>query len=269
MRNKSAFVRTVCTDFKLGFGCFFLLAVLGVTLGYVFDNWQDLSLIFSPQGRMCITYYIFNAFSFGGLFTEDFASALAALPFAANYCQELSGGMVPYKMPRCGQRAYTHSKFVVAPILGGLTVAAGTLVFMLLLATRLPIITERKLSQMLSFPYGSWLTVAGGWPYLAAILYLSFLGGALWASAGLCCSAFFPSPYVAVCAPFILKFMLTQIGRQLKLPGELRLELLLEARATIYSDAVTLIVLTAVILALNALLCHIFTRRVERRIYGD
>lgn len=252
----------------------FLLAILGVTLGFCFDNWQDLRisinnpLIYGEGSPICIMYYVFNSFSFGGAFTGYFSTTMAAIPFAANYCWELGGGMSIYKASRCGRHAYARSKFLVASVFGGLTMFLGGLVFMLLLGTYLPIVTPEKILESQGIPFFRALTIGNGVLYLAIILYISFLSGTLWGSVGLCTSAFFPSSYVAICAPFIFRFFLTQIGRLLKLPNGLRIEMLLSARGKIYSDSVTLIVITIVVLALVFLCYRLFTERIERRIWN-
>ena len=139
---------------------------------------------------------------------------------------------------------------------------------MMVLGTYLPIVTPEEILESKGIPFFHALTIGGGVPYLAIILYISFLSGALWGSVGLCTSAFFPSSYVAICAPFIFRFFLTQIGRLLKLPNGLRIEMLLCARGKIYSDSVTLIVTTMVVLALVFLSYRLFTERIERRIWN-
>lgn len=99
MGAKSVFNRTVRADFKMGLGIPFLLAVVGVVLGFIFDNFESLRndfgnpLIYGEGSVSCIMYYFFNSFSFGGVFTEYFAAIMAAIPFSTNYCQEVKGGM--------------------------------------------------------------------------------------------------------------------------------------------------------------------------------
>ncbi len=273
MGGKSTFIRTTCADFRLGIKYPFFLAILGVTLGFCFDNWQDLRLsinnptIDGENSPICVMYYVFNSLSFGGVFTGYFSTTMAAIPFAANYCWELGDGVCIYKVSRCGRHTYVRSKFLVAAALGGLTMFLGELVFMLLLGTYLPIVTQEKILESQWIPFFHMLTIGGGVPYLAIILYISFLSGALWGSIGLWISAYFPSSYVAVCAPFIFRFLLVQVGRLLNLPNGLRLDCLLVARGTIYSDFVTLVVTTATVLVLIFLCYRLFMKRMERRIW--
>lgn len=273
MEGRATFIRKARADFRIGMKYPFLLAILGVTLGFFFDNWQDLRLsinnplIYREDSPICVMYYVFNSFSFGGVFTGYFSTIMAAIPFAANYCLELGGGISIYKVSRCGRRAYVRSKFLVASVFGGLTLFLGGLIFMLILDAYLPIVTPEKILESQWIPFFRTLTIGSGAPYLAIVLYISFLGGALWASVGLCASAYFPSHYVAICAPFIFRFVLTQIGRLLKLPNGLRLEMLLSARGKIYSDTVTLVATTVAVLVFIFLCYHLFAKRIERRIW--
>ena len=70
MEGNGAFFRAVRADFKMGLKLPFLLAVLGVVLGFCFDNWQDLRnffvtpLISGEKPSICVMYYFFNSFSF-------------------------------------------------------------------------------------------------------------------------------------------------------------------------------------------------------------
>ncbi len=274
MAAKSVLRRTVCADVKMGLGLPFLFAILGVSLGFCFDNWEGLkSSISAPmpyqEGSVaCIMYYFFNSFSFGGMFSTYFAAIMAAIPFSCSYCQEENGGMSIYKVSRCGCKAYVRSKFFVASMLGGLTLFLGGLLFILALGTYLPIVTPGKIFESDWIPFYKALTYKNGALYLVIVLYINFLGGALWSSVGLCASAFIPSGYVAVCAPFVFEFVLVQIGRLLKLPDGMRLDRLLTARGTIYSDSVTLVITTVTVVALIFLCCHLFSKRVERRIFN-
>lgn len=274
MEDKPTLSRTIRADFKMGLKIPFILGIFGVFLGFCFDNWESLrhfvhsSKQYSGNSVTCVMYYFFNSFSFGGVFSEYFATIMAAIPFATNYCKETEGGMSIYKISRCGSRAYVRSKFLVASLLGGLTLFLGGLIFSAILGIYLPIVTPGKLFESQWVPYFQALNTGNGVLYMVIVLYISFLGGCLWASVGLCASAYFPSRYVAVCAPFIFRFVLTQIGRLLKLPNGLRLELLLCARGTIYSDAVTLIVTTAAVASLIFVCYRLFSNRIERSIWN-
>lgn len=273
MESKATLNKTVCADLKMGLQRSFLFAVLGVFLGFCFDNWEGLKTAFYSSAQygddsvICVMYYFFNSFSFGGVFSQYFATIMAAIPFSANYCEEIKGGMSIYKIARCGRREYACSKFLAASLLGGLALFWGGLLFSAVLASRIPIVTSSKLFESEWIPFYHALTIGNGLPYMAIVLYISFLGGALWASVGLCASAYFPSGYIALCAPFIFRFILTEIGRLLKLPNEFRLEMLLSARGEIYTDTVTLVITTIEVLVLIFLCYRLFAKRITRRIW--
>lgn len=274
MEDKPTLSRTIRADFKMGLKLPFLLGIFGVFMGFCFDNWEGLrsfirsSKQYGENSVQCVMYYFFNSFSFGGVFSNYFATIMAAIPFATNYCKETEGGMSIYKISRCGSSVYVRSKFLVASLLGGLTLFLGGLIFSALLGIYLPIVTPGKLFESQWIPFFQALNTGNGVLYMVIVLYISFLGGCLWASVGLCASAYFPSSYVAVCAPFIFRFVLTQIGRLLKLPNGLRLELLLCARGTIYSDDVTVIVTTVAVAFLIFVCYRLFAKRIERSIWN-
>ena len=272
MAGKYSLYKTIKADFKLALKGPLLFCTLGVTLGFCFDNWQDLQNFFitplmsGTESGISVLYFFFNSFSFGGVFSGYFSTIMAAVPFSANYCHEVDGGISIYKIARCGRPCYVRSKFLVASVLGGLTLSIGGLIFILVLASYLPLTTPDQVFELSWLPFSGLLTDGKELLYFASVLYISFLGGALWASIGLCASAFIPNAYVAICSPFICRFILVQIGRMLRLPYEFRLDLLLEARVTAYSDSITLLMITSAVLVLIFLCGYLFSKRVERRI---
>lgn len=274
MAARTNFRQLIRTDLKMGLKFPLIFAILGVTMGFCFDNLSDLlgsfnnPLIYTDGSVISIIYYVFNAFSFGGVFSSYFATIMAAIPFSMNYCQEHEGHLSMYKITRCGHQAYVLSKFIVATTLGGVTLFLGSLVFIAALGTYLPIVTPMKIFESYGIPFYDALSIWNGAAYLAIVLYINFLNGALWASVSLCVSAFCPNCYVAVCAPFVFRFVLTQIGRLLKLSNGLRLEMLLCARGMIISDAVTLTVTTVMVVALIFLCYRLFAKQIERSIWN-
>ena len=262
--------RTFLADLRMGMRPRFLLSILGVFLCFWFDNMEDLRQgIHAPMTHVensvqCVMYYFFNSYSFGGVFSQYIAPMLAVVPLACSYCIEKQGRMALYKITRCGKKAYVRSKFLGASLLGGTTLAAGGTLFILALHSFLPIVTPQKLLESDWIPYYRALTTGDGSAYLIIVLYLSFLSGSLWSSAGLCMSAFVPSTYAAICTPFVCGFFLCQGGRLLHLPPCLRLDMLLSARGTLYSDAVTLLVTTGVVFGIICLMQRIFRIRIER-----
>lgn len=270
MADKLTIKNTVIADLRCGIRIPLLLAILGVALGFCFDNGQSLiqstnRLGYPENAVYSVHYFVFNAYSFGGVFSEYFIAILAAVPFAGNYSEEFQGRLSVYKMARCGKRTYTLSKFVAGAFWGGFSLFLGGLLLILTLSTYLPLVTEADLLEYQWIPFYDALTVGAGVPYFLIILYIMFLAGALWASIGLCVSAFFPNTYVAICSPFIVRFFFVQIGRLSKLPNSLRLDRLLSARATIGSDFFTLVLLHVIVFIIIVACSRLFRRRIERR----
>ena len=250
----------------------FLLAILGVVTCLCFDSLETLKmtinnpLIFQDNSVICVQYFYFNAVSFGGVFSNYFMAVFAALPFAASYSIEQQNGVVVYKIARSSKKTYCASKIISASLGGGATVLIGSLIFVLALSTYLPLTTPSKIYEMIGLPYYNALTIGNGIPYFVIVLYMAFLTGALWGSAGMCISAFLPNPYVAVCSPMIFQFLVVELSRLLRLPNGLRVDMILCARGTLYSDSATLLFITVIVSLVVFVFYKLFSERCERRL---
>lgn len=269
MEDKRIQTNIITADLRKAFSFPFIIAVLGIVICFCFDNMGDLKNsfynpnIYSKDSTTCVHYFFFNAFSFGGVFVDYFACMLSALPFAANYSNEYLGGIRIYKITRCGRKTYARSKMIVAALSGGAVMVLGGSLFVLILATYLPLVTPNKLLESQWIPYYSALATGNGFSYFVIVLYIMFLSGWLWASVGMCVSAFMPNPYVAVCAPMIIDFLFVEIGRLTKLPYGIRFDVMLKARGIICSESITLIVITLTVLALWYFCYRLFLWRVS------
>lgn len=275
MEDKPARGSMLRADIRRGFGISFLFAVAGIAICLCFDSLETLKatinnpLIYGEYANICVLYFYFNAISFGGVFSHYMFAILAALPFAANYSIEQQNGAVVYRILRSSKRNYCSTKILVSAISGGLTACIGCLLFILALSTYLPLTTSQQVLELSTIPYARTLAIGSGVPYFVISLYLAFLRGALYSSVGMCVSAFLPNPYVAVCSPMMFEFFLVECGRLLRLPAALRLDLILSARGTLFSDSATLVIVTIVVLSIIILCFKLFLARCERRLtYG-
>lgn len=263
---RSAAKGTLWPDLLQGFRLHFLLSVVGVFLCLVLDNGEFLrNSIHNPYAdpyaegsTLCVLYFYFNAVSMGGVFSAYVIPILAAVPYAASYALEAENRMVIYKAVRAGNRSYFRSKILVSALTGGACTALGSLLFMGALSTYLPITTPAMLQSAQAFLYQQF----PGFPWV--LIYLAFLSGTLWAVSGMCISAFLPSPYLAMCFPMILQFLLVETGRLLVLPPEYRLDLLLNGRSGLGSDWGTLIFLTFFTFGAVILSGILFRKQCER-----
>lgn len=266
------FRNTVKANLKQGMRYTFLLSILAVTVSLSFDSLGTLvltvnnPLIYQEGSTICVQYFYFNGVSFGGVFSTYFTAALAALPYAASYSVEQKSKMLIYNIARCGRRNYYISKMLTTAFFGGLSVFLGRLLFIVVLSTYLPLTTPARVLAMTGLPYHDALASGNGIGYFMIVLYLAFLSGALCSSVGMCVSAFIPNPYVAVCSPVIFIFLLVELGRLLKLPQNIRIELLLNASATIRSDAITLIFTSIAVIGAIVACYRLFSKRCERRL---
>ena len=162
-------------DLRQAFSLPFFLSVFGVSLCFALDNLQDLKFIFS--GHMCIQYYYFHAFCFGGVFCTYLLQILAAVPFAASYSEDVNHHILIYKVTRTGLRPHLMSKILASVLSGGLCISLGGLLFFLILGICLPVTSELNLFEMQDMPYAAYLSVRGGVPYLVIALFLLLLAG--------------------------------------------------------------------------------------------
>lgn len=275
MEDKRTIKNTILSDMKTAFRPPLFFAIVGVVLCFCIDNWGDLvgsfhnPNLYSEYSVTCVHYFFFNSISFGGVFMGYLSCMLSAVPFATNYSHEFKGGITIYRMTRCGRKVYAQSKILTSALSGGLVMILGGSIFILILSTYLPLVTPSKLIEAQEFPYYSALSVGNGIPYFIIILYILFLSGAFWSSVGMCISAYYPNPCVAVCSPMIVRFLLVEVGRLAKLPAALRVDKLLNASAVFFSEPITLITLTLLVIFICWICFTLFYKRVAERLEDD
>lgn len=272
MADRQVRKNTIFADMREVLRFPFVIAILGIVVCFCFDNWETLKacinnpIIYGENSSICVLYFFFNSFSFGGVFTGYFSSLLAAVPFAANYSHEHQGGMTAYKITRSGKRTYAFSKIFVAALSGGTVMLIGSAIFIAALSAFFPLVTTTALLDFQAFPYAGVLSTGNGGLYFAVALYLAFISGALWGCCGICISAFFPNQYVAICSPMFVCFLIVEVGRLANLPDWLRLDRMLNARGLLFSEPITLIALAVLIVAIGFLCFKLFLRRVTERL---
>lgn len=266
MEDKKVFLNLLLADFKRALSIPLLEAVILVMLCLALDSWGDLNFIITSPKKIDVCYYYFNSVSFGGTYSGYLLPMLAALPFAASYCMEERSNMINFIIARSDKRRYCLSKLLVSAVSGGLALALGSFLFILLLSFRLPLITDAKLLEMTGFPLYNLLAKGTGVWYFAAAIYLAFLRGFLCASTAIAVSSYFTNKYVTIASPFILSFLLVRAYNLLRVPGNFRLDYWLKERAGFGSDSENLLVTSAVVLAIAAICGYVFMRRVRRRI---
>ncbi len=274
MEDKSRFCNNLRADVKAAFSTTFFIAVAGIAICFCMDNWGDLMALFTApdihgeSSVFCVHYYIFNAYSFGGVFVSYFACMLATIPYATSYSRDERGGITIYIVQRSTLKNYAISKIFASALSGGMAFLLGTVLFILPLLYVLPVVTVQKLVESQGFPYYFALQCGSGICYIIIILGMTFLTGALSSCVGLCVSAWYPNAYVAICAPMIFHLVLVETGRLFSIPNGMRLDRILKARGIFISDELTLLLTPLVVYALSYICYRLFLYRISRKIEG-
>ena len=186
---------------------------------------------------------------------------LGAVPFAANFSDEWNCMVTTNCVTRKSTKKYSAANVVMCYISALATVFLGMMIFAGIYSMSYPLYSVGGGSE--SGTYG--IFSLNGFPMLdlAATTFVFAASCAMWAVMGLMLTAFFPSKYIAICAPFVFSYAIEHItmnfiddfdlwGLSLSHTG------LSALPAFIYSNAV---------FAVIAALCGIiFTITVERRV---
>ena len=186
---------------------------------------------------------------------------LAALPFAANFSDEWNCMVTTNCVTRKSAKKYSAANVVMCYISALATVFFGMMVFAGIYSMSYPLYSVNGGSE--SGPYG--IFSLNGFPVLdlAATTFVFAASCAMWAVMGLMLTAFFPSKYIAICAPFVFSYAIEHITMNFTDDFDLwGLSLshtsLSALPAFIYSNA---------LFAGIAVICGIiFTQTVERRV---
>ena len=182
------------------------LAVLAVSLYSVFYGVHTFADILSE-----IDYLI----SFE--FFRKMLILLAALPFASNFTNEWNSKIITNCITRRNVVNYALDNALVCFLSAFATVFSG---IMLCVLIRMPFKPLFSGSNPLP-PYGG--LSENGLPLLSAVLIVCVyaLSCAMWSVMSLTVTAFFPSKYIAVCAPFVLSYLVERFTKFV--PGEFQL----------------------------------------------
>lgn len=142
---------------------------------------------------------------------------LAALPFASNFANEWNSKTVTNCVTRKNVVIYARDNAIVCFLSAFAAVFTG---IMLCVLIRMPFKPLFSGSNALP-PYG--VLNENGFPLLTAVLIVCVyaLSCAMWSVMSLAATAFFPSKYIAVCAPFVLSYLVERFTKFV--PGEFQL----------------------------------------------
>jgi len=175
---------------------------------------RPLSELFPGGGEY--TFIYLQELPFGFSDYTPFAAIFCVLPFADSFCEDHNSGYIHAITLRVGPKRYARQRFFSNALIGGITesvIVAVTLLVCLFLANTPE--TYETAAFLQDTPWGQLdlLVRFHGLLFLALRVVLAFLFGALWASVGLCLSAFTPNRYVTLIVPFVLYQMLWRLVR--------------------------------------------------------
>lgn len=134
---------------------------------------------------------------------------LGALPFAANFSDEWNCMVTMNCVTRKSAKKYSAANVMVCYISALATVFFGMMIFAGIYSMSYPFYSVGGGSE--SGPYG--IFSLNGFPMLdlSATTFVFAASCAMWAVMGLMLTAFFPSKYIAICAPFVFSYAVERI----------------------------------------------------------
>lgn len=186
----------------------------------------------------------------------------AALPFSSNFADEWNSKVITNCISRRNVRVYAVSNITICFLSAFAVVFAGMMIYVFVQSAQMPLYDENSFFP----PYGE--LIKNGAPMLAitAIVFVYALSCAMWAVMGLAATAFFPSRYIAVCAPFVFSYMFERFSKIV--PGEFQLGPLSQSWSG-WEPLPAFAKSVAVILSITAVCGAIFTIKVKRRIENE
>ena len=186
----------------------------------------------------------------------------AALPFTSNFADEWNSKTVVNCVTRKKSYNYAVTNIVMCYISAFAAVFLGLAVYVLMRSAEMPLFDPDN-------PFGGFAGVfENGAPMLGLLLMVFVFASScgMWAVMGLTASAFFPSKYIAICAPFVFCYVIDKFTNNL--PDIFKLG----ALSLSGSDMRPLpffLWANFVFLAISAICGVIFTVRVKRRIENE
>lgn len=166
------------------------------------------------QGSGEFSFVYLQQFPFGLSDYTPFAAIFCVFPFADSFCDDYTSGYVYAITLRMGPKQYARQRFVSNALIGGIT--QGVIVAIALSVCYLGASTPETMESVAFMQGTPWyelnlLLRFHGALFFTLRVLLAFLFGCLWASVGLCVSAFSANRYITLVAPFVLYQLLWRL----------------------------------------------------------
>ncbi|MDC3424449.1 hypothetical protein NC797_07995 [Aquibacillus sp. 3ASR75-11] len=240
----------------------FYLSIIGVTGLSFISIWERIS---ASEVGLTVSY---SLDIFVGLtMLKKLVVLFAALPYAASFCSDWKFQYIKPVVIRTGLNKYVWSKVFTCFLSGFLTVFIGLIIFITILAFKMPLISYENLDTSIFPPFGP-LALDLPILYLLAKIFVFSLAAALWTVVGLTISAFIPIHFVAVAAPVIASYILEELT--MSLPKWLNLYLLTRSANVIQQGAlVSFTYFIFIFILFSVLAGMLFSYQVRRRIRNE
>ena len=255
-------IKVLFVEYRRTLNVWFLFGILGVIFSICFDSWNDLMLGLENH-RGYVHYYFWNS-AFGGMCREHLLPVFAAFPFAASFCQERKNKAVDYIVFREGRKRYCAAKYIANAISGGLVVAIGTAMVLLLLSAIFPMANSDLADAVPTDLFHDWLAVHYPMKYAIVEVCLGFFRGIIWSSMALFISVYIDDPFVVTISPYVGYYVFAQFCRLMQVDNRYRLDMILIGRTVIHSSGNTVWIAGIAVMAIVIVLGIVFVRKVER-----
>ena len=258
--------RVFINEWKRAISTGTVIAVIGVMFCICFDSWNDLvSAMQSGNAVWCVHYFTSNS-AFGGMCRKYILPVFATPPFAASFCEERKSRAVAYIVSREGMRRYGAVKYIVNILMGGLVVAFGTVLLIMLLRMRFPMTSDYYETSVADTAdlFHKWLAVHSPVRYCMTEAALGFMRGMIWAGGSLFVSLYLTDNIVITMFPFLGNYVIVRISQMLSIDDKLRLDQILTGRTVIKDSGYTVMIAAIVSGVLVFLMGCVFTRKMAR-----
>lgn len=208
-----------------------------------------------------------HSYAFNNVIDLLFLSS--TLAYAAQFASEWQSGYYRPVVMRSSPTQYALSKCAATGIAGGLSLAAGALMFMLWLClSRNKLLPDKGAIEVEVFMFREPLRMGSIALFFLCYLYWLFLVGLFFSILGLTVSGWFPNQYVACASPFVAGFLINKVFQAIKPtpPNWVNPVLLAASRTFTFSTIPTLLLGTGIFLLYSLICVFFFTRTVKRRI---
>lgn len=185
----------------------------------------------------------------------------AALPFASNFADEWNSKAVVNCITRKNVASYALGNVAVCFLSAFAVIFLGIMLCVLVRMPFKPLFVDNPMP-----PYG--VLSESGFPMLSAVLivFVYATSCAMWAVIGLAASAFFPSRYIALCAPFVFSYIVERFTKYL--PGEFQLGPLSQSWSG-WEPFPAFFKSVTIFLIISLLCAVIFAVKVKRRVENE